>query len=499
MTSVRVRLAPSPTGYMHVGNARTVLFNWLFARKTGGTLIWRVEDTDRSRYVDAALLDQRESLDWLGLTPDEGPFTGGDHGPYFQSERLPRYQAAAERLLAEGHAYRCFCSAERIAEVREARQKAKQRTSYDRFCRGLSEAEVAERLAAGLAFVVRLKMPLDGTIHIDDLLHDTITFDAAELDDIIVLKTDGFPTYHLAVVVDDVAMGITHVLRADEWLPTSPHHVRIYDALGHAQPIWIHVPMVLNPGGRGKLSKRKTVDKDGNPTEQMVQVRQYRAAGYLPEAMVNYLALLGWAYSADQDVFTMDEAIARFELADIKVSPAAWNPEKLDWMNGVYIRALAPEDLAVRLVPFLAEAGIAADPALLARLVPLIQERMVTLKDAVPLVDFFFAPDVFPAAEDLVPKKHAPEDALRLLDAAAQALAAPTLDGARWTAVDLEAALRALAEATDTKLGPLLQPVRVAVTGKTVSPPLFETLELLGQRTSLARIAAARALLAPAP
>lgn len=494
MTDVRVRLAPSPTGYMHVGNARTVLFNWLLARKTGGTMVWRVEDTDRSRYVEAALLDQRESLDWLGLTPDEGPFADGGYGPYLQSERLALYQRHAERLLAEGNAYRCFCTPERIAEVRQARQKAKLRTSYDRFCRGLSEAEVAERLASGQPHVVRLKMPLSGSVTIDDLLRGLITFDAAELDDIIVMKTDGFPTYHLAVVVDDVAMKISHVLRADEWLPTSPHHVQLYTALGYDQPIWVHVPMVLNPGGHGKLSKRKTVDAHGNPTEQMVQVRQYRAAGYLPEAMLNYLALMGWAFSADQDVFQMEEAIARFELTDIKVSPAAWNPEKLDWMNGVYIRALTPEDLAARLVPFLAEAGIDAEPDFLARLVPLIQERMVTLRDAVPLVDFFFVPEVFPEAADLVPKKHAPEDAVRLLDAAAE-----TLTHAGWTAEAIEAALRGLAEATDTKLGPLLQPIRVAVSGKTVSPPLFETLELLGRERSLERIAAARALLAAAP
>lgn len=490
MSAVRLRLAPSPTGYMHVGNARTVLFNWLYARKTGGTMVWRVEDTDRSRYVEAALVDQRDSLAWLGLVPDEGPFQGGAYGPYLQSERLPLYREHAERLLAEGHAYRCFCTPERIGEVREARQKARLKTSYDRFCRGLSDAEAAERLASGRPHVVRLRMPLEGTIAIDDLLRGRIEFDVAELDDIIVMKSDGFPTYHLAVVVDDVAMAITHVLRADEWLPTSPHHVRLYEALGYAQPVWVHVPMVLNPGGRGKLSKRRTVDAHGNPTEQMVQVRQYREAGYLPEAVVNYLALLGWAYSADQDVFTMEEAVERFELEDIKVSPAAWNPEKLDWMNGVYLRALAPDDLAGRLAPFLAEAGIDAAPDQIARLVPLVQERMVTLRDAAPLVDFFFAPDVHPDPADLVPRKHAPEDAARFLDAAAMALA-----DASWTADAIEAALRAQAEALDARVGALLQPIRVAVTGKTVAPPLFETLELLGRERSLARIAEAQALL----
>lgn len=479
--AVRVRIAPSPTGFMHVGNARTAIFNWLFARRHGGTFVWRVEDTDRARYVPEALDDQRAALDWLGITPDEGPFSGGEHGPYLQSERLPRYAEHVAALLAGGHAYRCFCTPQRLDEVRRTRELAKLKGRYDRHCRNLAPDEVAARLAAGDRHTVRLMLPLQGTRVLHDVLRGDVAFDLAELDDPIIQKSDGWPTYHLAVVVDDEAMAITHVLRADEWIPSAPIHLVLYEAFGWTPPTYCHVPLVLSPSGKGKLSKR----------EGGVEVRDYRAAGYLPEALFNYLALLGWAYSGDEEIFSPAMAAARFDLADIKVSPAAWNPEKLLWMNGHYIRSLAPDDLAARLMPFLADAGIAAAPAEVVALVPLIQERISTLAEAVPLVDFFWAERVAPDPADLVPAKLTPADVAANLRRTAEALAEVGV----WTAEELEEELRALSEALGVKPGPLFQPVRVAVTGKKVAPPLFETLAIVGRAKVIDRLTAAAALL----
>lgn len=485
---IRVRMAPSPTGFYHVGNARTAVFNWLFARQQGGTFIWRVEDTDRTRFVPEALEDQAASMDWLGISPDEGPLTGGDHGPYFQSERLALYREHLQPLLDGGHAYRCFCSAERLTEVRERRQRAGLKIGYDRHCRNLTADEVAERMAAGETSVVRLAMPLTGELVLHDILRGPIVFEAAEFEDVVLMKTDGFPTYHLAVVVDDHLMAISHVLRADEWVPSAPIQIQLYRVLGWAEPVWAHVPMVLNPNGRGKLSKRKTVD--GSDADVMVQVREYRAAGYLPEALFNYLALLGWSFSADEDLFTREQALAAFRVEDIKTSPAAWNPDKLKWMNGVYLRQLAPADLAERLLPFLADAGLDVTLADLLPLVPLIQERIETLADAPALLDFFWR-DVSPAAADLVPKGLDPAGTADLLAAAETMLAATE----PWAPAAIEATLRALAESRGLKPGPAFQPLRVAITGKRVAPPLFESLEHLGRERSLARVGAARAVL----
>jgi glutamyl-tRNA synthetase len=488
---VRVRIAPSPTGFFHVGNARTALFNWLFARSRGGTFVWRVEDTDRARFVPTAVEDVAESLRWLGLEPDEGPIDGGPYGPYYQSERLALYAGYAEALLADGHAYRCYCTPERLEEVRQRRAAAGQKVGYDRRCRGLSAAERAAAEAAGTPSVLRLSMPLAGETVITDVIRGEIRFAAGELEDVVLVKSDGFPTYHFAVVVDDHLMEISHVLRADEWIPSTPYQIRLYEALGWEAPVWAHVPMVLNPDGRGKLSKRKTVDEEGQPLEQMTQVREFRAAGYLPEAMFNYLALLGWSFSADEDLFSREAAVERFRLEDVKPSPAAWNPDKLLWMNGVYLRALTPGELAARLLPFLRAAGLPADEDDARAVAPLVQERITTLSEAVDLVAFLWR-EVAPSAEDLVPKKMDGAGASALLAAAEERLAAL----GDWAPGPIEEALRALAEAHGLKAGPAFQPVRVAATGSRVSPPLFESLELLGRDRTLARLAAARVTLA---
>lgn len=332
-------------------------------------------------------------------------------------------------------------------------------------------------------------MPLAGAATLVDVLRGAIVFDVAEIEDVVLVKTDGFPTYHFAVVVDDHLMGITHVLRADEWIPSAPIQLQLYAAFGWAEPVWAHLPLVLNPDGGGKMSKRKTIGPDGQPLEQMTLVREYQAAGYLPEAMFNFLARLGWSYSGEDEVFTREQALERFRLEDVKPSPAAWNPEKLDWLNGVYIRALEPADLAARLMPFFERAGLAADAARVRAVVPLIQPRIETLADAPALVDFLWADAVAPAVDEMVPKGLDAAGAAELLAAADAALGG--LEA--WDHAGIEAALRAVAADRGLKAGAAFQPIRLAVTGRSVAPPLFETLEVLGRDATHARIAAARA------
>jgi len=516
MSRVRVRIAPSPTGYMHVGNARTVLFNWLFARAAGGDFIWRVEDTDRERFVEGALEDFRDGLAWLGVTPDEGPFAGGAHGPYVQSERRPLYAEHVARLLEQGDAYRCFCSAERLEEVRQARRAAGLKGPYDGHCRNLGPEEVASRLAEDASFTVRLRMPAAGSFTLHDIVLGEITRLAEDLYDIILLKSDGWPTYHLAVVVDDHHMAISHVIRADEWVSSTAYHLRLYEAFGWRVPAHAHVPMVLNPDGRGKLSKRKTVPQAGaapEPRSQnadadadaedegagvaMTQVNEFRDAGYLPEAMFNYLCLLGWSFSGDQDLFTPEQAQERFRLEDVNPAPARWDPARLDAMNGHYLRALDEEDLALRLTPFLEAAGLDVEGdggQKLRAVAKLLQERLTTLSDAVEQADYFWSEPAPAPVADLVPRKLDTARTAELLAIAADTL----LTQEPWTAEALEQTLRRLAEQEGVKAGPLFQPIRVAVTASKAAPPLFDTLEVVGREPCLARIRLAAERLAEA-
>ena len=480
---VRVRFAPSPTGYLHVGGARTALFNWLWARHTEGTFILRIEDTDRKRLVPDSLEDIQESLRWLGIEWDEGPGVGGPYGPYFQSERLELYHRYAQELLARGAAYRCYCSSERLARVREERRRRGEPPGYDRHCRFLADEERARLEAEGAPSVVRLKVPERGTTTVHDLLRGEITFENETLEDVVLLKSDGYPTYHLAVVVDDHLMEISHVMRADEWISSFPLHALIYRALGWELPTFVHLPMILDPTGKGKLSKRKQKRADGHVEENMTMVREFREAGYLPEALFNFIATLGWAYSGDREVFGVDEAIARFELEAIRKAPAVFSYEKLEWMNGVYIRALPAEELARRLVPFMARAGIEVTAEALLPLIPLVQERLKTLADAPAYLDFFFRDAEVPPPELLVHKKMDVESTLRALKAARDALAE-----VEWTEEAIESRLRQLAGELGLKAGQLFQPIRVATTGKRVAPPLFGTLYHLGRERVLARV-----------
>lgn len=481
---VRVRFAPSPTGYLHVGGARTALFCYLIARKTGGAFILRIEDTDRTRFVQDSLDDILDSLRWLGLEWDEGPEIGGAYGPYFQSERLHLYRQYADVLIERGAAYRCYCTQERLTRVRELKQTRGEAPGYDRHCRHLSDEERARYEAEGRPSVVRLAVPLPGETVVSDLIRGDIAFENETLEDIVLLKSDGYPTYHLAMVVDDHLMEISHVLRGDEYIPTSPLHQIMFRALEWEPPVFVHLPMILDPSGEGKLSKRKQAGDGG---ETLTMIREFRAAGYLPDALFNFLCLLGWAYSGDQEIFSREAAIQHFALEDIRKSPAVFSYDKLEWMNGVYIREMAPEALAEHIAPILRDAGpaggIEATPAEVAPLVPAVQERIKTLVEAVDYLDFFFREIETPAPEQMIHRKSDLTETHWALGAARERLAA-----VEWDVNAIEQALRALADELGIKAGPLFMPIRLAVTGKRVAPPLFTTLYHLGRERVLVRI-----------
>ena len=486
MEAVRVRYAPSPTGFQHIGGVRTALFNHLFARASHGTFILRIEDTDRERYQPEALEDIYRTFAWLGFHWDEGPDRGGPCAPYQQSERVELYRRQARELVAGGHAYDCYCSTARLESLKEEQRKANLPQGYDRRCRALNAAERGKLEAEGLRPVVRLAVPLEGaTVFEDRLLGRIQTANRDISPDPVLLKSDGFPTYHLANVVDDHLMEITHILRAQEWLPSTPLHVLLYSGLGWTPPAYCHLPMVLGQDGQ-KLSKRHGATR----------MSEFREKGYLPEAILNYIALLGWSYDATTELFCLAELERLFSLERLNKAPAVFDYKKLDWFNGLYIRKLAPERLAALLLPFLQGAGLVADPPSAAEeqrvrgLVPLVQERLVLLADVVPLVRFLFR-EVSPAVEDLVPKKLDRVRAAQLLTQAAG-----LLEGfASRDEQGNEAAFRGLAEKLGVKLGDLLQPVRVAVTGSRASPPLFASLALLGVEESLRRVHRALGLL----
>ncbi|MGC9360068.1 MAG: glutamate--tRNA ligase [Anaerolineae bacterium] len=487
---VRVRFAPSPTGYFHVGGARTALYNWLFARQHGGKFVLRIEDTDRTRYVPDALADLLDGLRWLGLCWDEGPEVGGPYGPYYQSDRLERYRAAAEALIAKGEAYRCYCSPERLAKLREAQRASKQHEGYDRHCRHLTRKQIADYEAEGIRPVVRLAAPLEGETTFHDMLRGPITVDNRQLNDLILLKSDGFPTYSLGVVVDDHDMQISHIMRGEEWISTAPALQCIYDAFGWESPIQAHLPTILDPSGEGKLSKRKKRLPDGR--EALTFVHEFKQAGYLPEAMVNFLALVGWSYDGQTEFFRRDELIELFDLSRVSTSSGAFSYDKLDHMNATYIRELGTNDLAGRLLQVLRQEGFPADLEFALKAVPLVRERIKTLAEVVPWVDYAFADRLDYEPNLLIPKKMDAESTMMALHAAADSLRSVH----PFEEAGIEEALRGLADRLDLKLGQLLGPIRVACTGKQVTPPLFGTLDLIGQQKVIRRLEDAIALLA---
>ena len=485
----RVRFAPSPTGRFHIGGARTALYDYLLARQTGGQFILRIEDTDRKRYVPGAEEEIMEGLRWLGLQWDEGPDVGGPYGPYRQSERLPIYQELAQELVDRGQAYPCFCSPQRLAEMRQRQQKLKQPPRYDGLCRRLAPEEVQARLKAGESHVVRLKTPRQGKTVGVDLLRGPIEVDNATLDDIILLKSNGMPVYHLAAMADDHLMHITHVLRGAEWLPTFPYHVLLYQAFEWEQPVWVHPSVFLNPSGKGKLSKRHAGAKGG---VKAVFVLDLKEMGYLPEAVNNWVALMGWSYDDHTEFFTLDDLVQKFSLARLNPSPAAVNYSKLDHFNGLHIRRLDPDDLTQRLLPFFQSAGLPAERETLRPIVPLIQERIRTLDEAVEIAGFFFRPQVAPEPGQLLGKDMDAAQSAQAVQAAHAALQAlPAFDHQA-----IEARLRQLTQELGLSPRQLFGILRVAVTGQRVSPPLFETMEILGKEVVLQRLQRAHELLA---
>jgi glutamyl-tRNA synthetase len=480
---VRVRYAPSPTGSPHVGNIRTALFNWLYARHSGGKFIVRIEDTDQAREVDNGLELILESLRWLGLDWDEGPYVGGPFGPYRQSDRLPIYKQWAGWLVERGHAYRCYCSAERLAGLRADAQARNAPTGYDRHCRFLTEAERSELAAQGIEPVVRLAVPLEGSVSYHDVIHGQVTFQNAGIDDQVLLKSDGFPTYHLAVVVDDHLMEINPIIRADEWVSSVPKHILLYNAFGWEIPEMVHVPMVLG-ADRKKLSKRHGA----------TSVVAFREDGYLPDAMVNFLALLGWAYDDKTEIFSREELVRLFSLEKLGHAPGIFSYEKLDWMNGDYIRRLSSDELADRSVPYVERLLGSLNPRQhdqLRDIMPALRERVKKLSEVGPMVDFLFAKGLT-YEPGLLQGKGMDMTGVRC-DLAAAASTLAGLPG--WDAPALESTLRALAEELGHKPSGFFGVLRVAVTGRTVSPPLFETMAVLGRDATLERLERAVALI----
>jgi len=476
--SVRVRIAPSPTGDPHVGTAYIALFNYVFARQQGGRFVLRIEDTDRARSSRESERAIFAALRWLGLDYDEGPDVGGPFGPYRQSERCPLYREHADALLERRAAYRCFCTPERLAALRKEQRARKADTKYDRRCLALSDAEVARRVAAGQPHVVRLLVP-EGQTSYDDRLRGTITFQNSTIDDQVLLKSDGFPTYHLANVVDDHLMQITHVCRAEEWITSTPKHVLLYQAFGWDMPVFIHMPLLRN-ADRSKISKRK------NHTS----LHWYKAQGYLPEALLNFLALMGFSMPDERETFTVAEMIEAFSWDRVKTSGPVFDLTKLDWLNGVYIRNLPEPELARRLAQVNPTAA-AAPPDYLAAIVPLVRERLKKLSDFDQWTSFFFADELSYDPALLIPKKATRDDALAVLAAAADAFG----QVADWSAASLEAAGRAMCEAHQWKPRSAFMTLRVAITGQTASPPLFESMAVLGRDRCLASLRRAASLL----
>jgi glutamyl-tRNA synthetase len=490
-TVVRTRFAPSPTGSLHIGGLRTALFNWLYARHAGGQFVLRIEDTDQKRYDPKALQILMESLTWAGLDWDEGPDKGGPYGPYVQSERLSLYQEWANWLIANGHAYRSYETPAELDAMRKDREAKGLPPGYDRGHRELPAAQIAAYEAEGRSSVVRLKMPLAGELQLPDALRGTVTFDVSQLQDTVLLKSDGFPTYHLAHVVDDHFMAISHVMRAVEWLPSFPIHWQLWQAFGWEPPTYLHLPVMLNPNGKGKMSKRNP-PKDAQGRVIPVLVHDYIAAGYLPEAVDNFLANIGWNYGDDREVFTMADAITRFDLTRINEANSAFPPDKLDWMNGVYLREMNPDDLALKLRAPVEAHGWQASDELLRAVAPLVQPRIKTLNDVAEMAGFFFRTPFEPApAQSFAVKGQTTTQVRALLDAAHAALAALP----DWSHGPLEDAMRGLAERHGLKPKDLFGPLRAAITGQAVSTPLFESMAIIGRETCLTRLAESSARL----
>ncbi len=487
MSDIRVRIAPSPTGPLHLGTARTALFNFLFARHTGGTFIFRLEDTDQARSTEAYELDILDGLHWLGIRWDEGPGIGdeperGSYGPYRQMQRLDRYEEAATRLLAEDRAYYCYCTPGELEAERKRQEAARESVRYSGRCARLTQAERGAFEAEGRRPVVRFRIPPDRTIAFDDIVRGHVEIDTSALGgDLVILRSDGTPLYHFTVAVDDAAMAISHVIRGEDHLSNTPKHILLFEAMGAPIPQFAHLPLILNPD-RTKMSKRKS----------QTAVADYRAQGFIPEAFVNYLALLGWSTGTEEEVLSQADLIERFDLSTVNSAGAVFDRERLAWLNGQWIRRLAPDDLIDRLRPFLQadlDAGridwLPTDEEIEA-LLPVIQERLPTLEAVGDLIRFLFVKDLDPDVAAMVPKRWDAATTAAALSEARRTIA--DVGQVCWEADEIEPPLRSLVEDRGWKAGDLFMAIRVAVTGRTASPPLFDTMVALGYERTLARL-----------
>jgi glutamyl-tRNA synthetase len=462
-------MAPSPTGEYHVGHIATLLKNYAFAKKHGGKFVLRIEDTDQERKVEGAVERIMGVIRAFGLDWDEGPDKGGPYAPYTQSERLPMYRQAAQRLIESGAAYYCFATKEELDAMREKAIAQKQPPKYDGTYRDYPLAEAQKRVAAGEKYVIRLKVPKDEEVSFDDLIRGRITVQSNELDDTVLLKSDGYPTYHLAVVVDDHAMKISHVLRGEEWITSTPKHILLYKAFGWEPPVYAHIPVFLNPDGKGKMSKRKGA----------VAAQDFINKGYLPEAMLNFFMILGWAPKDEQEILTLDQYIEQFDPADISSKSVVFDLDKLNWINGIYIRALDDSVLAEKLQSYL---PIDFPQDLLSKVLPLIKERLVTLSDIEKLSTFFYREIQVP--QELLLKKADADLVSKQLQLTHKKLSQAEV----WNTPTIEEVIRELQTENEWKRSQYFMMLRIAVTGESATPPLFETMEVIGKEKVLDRI-----------
>lgn len=492
----RTRFAPSPTGYLHVGGLRTALYSYLVAKKAGGQFLLRIEDTDQARLVEASMIDILKSLYWASVIPDEGAMLNGageitqkgDHGSYIQSERIPKYQKFAQELLEAGKAYYCFCSEERLKELREVQEKNKQPTGYDGACLSISLEDAKKRIAAGEKAPIRIKMPKTGTTEVKDLIRGDVSFKNDLQEDFVGMKTDGFPTYHLASVIDDHDMEITHVIRGEEWLSSAPKHIQLYNSFGWTAPQFAHLSLLLNPD-KSKLSKRQ-----GD-----VAVGDYEKKGYLPEAMINFIAFLGWNPGGEREIYSLAELVQEFSLEKVSKAGAVFNIEKLNWYNKEYIKVMPAEEFLRRAAPFLVQAGLVTEEKLadanyvawLAKAVALEKERVTTLAEVPEAIKFVFNVSPF-VAPLLVWRKGTPEEVKKILPEA-RAFVAGLSD---WTKTGLETAVKAWITEKAYPVGGVMWPLRVSLSGQQNSPGPFEIAEVLGKEETLKRIDAALAKIA---
>lgn len=484
---VRTRFAPSPTGPLHIGGVRSALFSWLFARHHGGQFILRIEDTDQKRFVEGSVEMLTDALQWLGIDWDEGPDKGGPFGPYVQSKRLELYRKWVNWLVEQGRAYHAYDTPEELSAINEARREQKLPPGYDGRHRNLTAEQEAAFKAEGRPSVIRFKMPLEGETVCHDLIRGEVRFENTGLQDVVLLKSDGFPTYHLAHIVDDHLMNISHVTRANEWLPSLPVHWQLWDAFEWKRPVYAHLPVLLNPNGNGKLSKRHA-GFEQNGKQILVLAQEFKDAGYLPEAVVNFLTNIGWNFGDEREIFDVEEAITRFELADVQATNSAFPIEKLDWLNGMYMREkLTLDELADRLKVPLEVAGLNVDMDRLRQISPLVQTRLKSLNDVVEMAGFFFHDEfVQPDPEDVIQKKMDAEKTVKALEAAYDLTG--VIPESEFTTEKMHATMDHMPDELGLKKGQFFGAIRVAVTGQRISTPTFESMEVLGKGESLRRI-----------